>query len=323
MQLKSIVFSGNKIIFKLLLITCFAIISKVSQAQSFVVFRLDDMHFYENKMAFDIIKVFEKNNIPLNLSFIPFYQNKDSLAVPLGEDKIESLRKLIQSKQIDIQLHGFQHQKNGLGEFSNIPLQRQEKWLTQGKSKLDSIFKYNVHVFTPPWNEYDKNTLTALSNTGFKGISANIFGESSHDKLQYLPATTENWMDAADIIDQGKKHNAAVVFLMHPYQFKNEAEIQKLEQILKKVKTMNIPILLFSEAFKKHKLTADRLQGHQNVALRYLRKINIHLLNSRIYYPEKYLKSLRWAQTTGIVIGAFVLLFVLYLIMNKLFTRNK
>lgn len=149
---------------------------------------------------------------------------------------------LVKSNLLEIGLHGYKHQDiNGGGEFKNIPLMTQKKWIQAGKAYLDSVLNVKVNIFIPPWNKYDTNTVLALQSSGIKIISANMVGRGKSEEynMTYLPANTESFYDLENSMRSKSVwfKNGTVIVLFHPYTIDETFDFERLDCLLGKIST--------------------------------------------------------------------------------------
>lgn len=96
-----------------------------------------------------------------------------------------------------IAMHGYQHiyttKKGGIfplnnfSEFAGVPFEKQKEMLMAGK-RLLSQKKIETDLFMAPAHSYDRNTLRALKETGFKALTDG-FGDLPYEwrKLIFYP----------------------------------------------------------------------------------------------------------------------------------------
>jgi hypothetical protein len=127
-----------------------------------IIFRIDDIYLNQNNFEIRIFEIFQKHGIPLNIGIIPFDANN------LPHITVKTL---IPSNLIPC-LHGFNHSRTGIfGEFDGLELEEQEQKIKLGKNHLEYLLEQKINCFIPPWNKYDKYTLTAIQNNGLTNIS--------------------------------------------------------------------------------------------------------------------------------------------------------
>ncbi len=98
----------------------------------------------------------------------------------MGEEDFWAYIRELQEQGWSIAMHGYQHvytQKKGgvfplnrFSEFAGLPLARQLAMLEKGRAILDS-HGIKTDIFMAPAHSYDKNTLKALHQAGFRKIT--------------------------------------------------------------------------------------------------------------------------------------------------------
>ena len=81
-----------------------------------MVFRYDDYLLMPSKLNDSILYIFQKNNIPLCVGIIPF-DNNNTVINSLNQDQINDLISRIQRKEIEVALHGYNHNNNAHVSF--------------------------------------------------------------------------------------------------------------------------------------------------------------------------------------------------------------
>src|SRR6476660_4707803 len=106
-------------------------------------------------------------------------------------------------------LHGYDHQRTADRdgtEFEGLPEATQQLKIEKGAEILRSCFpEASVKVFVPPWNSFDKTTVTCLEKQGFEflcGGDAPLPGWTS--AVQFVPSI----FAAADLMAYASKHSA-------------------------------------------------------------------------------------------------------------------
>ena len=177
-----------------------------------MVFRYDDYLLMPSKLNDSILYIFQKNNIPLCIGIIPF-DNANSVINSFNQDQINDLISRIQRKEIEVALHGYNHNNNAnvlfftkfaSSEFATLSYANQIEKLEKGKRYLDSLLHIDMKVFIPPFNTYDRTTLKALENLHFDIISANTKGPDGNGKIQYIPGTFVDFVNLPKIIEANK-----------------------------------------------------------------------------------------------------------------------
>lgn len=235
-----------------------------------VIFRLDDVNskIFTNAQQ-SIFDQFISENQSLSLGLV--MHNIDPVS-PITAKIKEGQQKGL----FELDLHGWDHV-----DYAQLSPQEQFGTLQQADSKMHAIFGQYSHVFIPPYNKFDGDTIGILRPLGIKILSA----DTSSDKASYfvangksiaspslyhLPAMTTfksdngngTWtkVPISTILDQidfhVSKYGYAVV-LLHPQNFvklKNnvfvdvvdENEIKDLASLIHSIESQNLKITTFA-----------------------------------------------------------------------------
>ncbi len=106
--------------------------------------------------------------------------NQDALLKEKMPENFWEYVKQLQKEGFVVSMHGFRHiyatKKGGLfplnnfSEFAGLPFERQKAMLEEGKQLLREK-GIETTLFMAPAHSYDKNTLKALKETGFTGLT--------------------------------------------------------------------------------------------------------------------------------------------------------
>lgn len=114
--------------------------------------------------------------------------NRDENLIKIKQDKIEkeipedfwAYVRQLHSQGWMVAMHGYQHiyatKKSGIfplnnfSEFAGVSLEKQKEMLAEGR-KLLAQKKIETDMFMAPAHSYDRNTLRALKETGFKTLT--------------------------------------------------------------------------------------------------------------------------------------------------------
>ncbi len=153
-----------------------------------VVIRNDDVcALSQPKWERRLLAVFRQAGVPLSVGFVPAIAADTRYRPgvkrhPLSErPEIVSLyRKAIDEGWVDVLQHGYDHQQNAAhagkppaesSEFVGLPLARQREDIARGRLLLEQALGVRPVIFIPPWNRGDENTVKALQQLGFTGLS--------------------------------------------------------------------------------------------------------------------------------------------------------
>ncbi len=241
-----------------------------------IVFRYDDFILKSDKINEEVVRIFQKNQIPLVLGVIPadfsekFILEKEFRLLPLINEGVHN-------GSIEIALHGFTHQQILKGEFVGLNIIEQNRRITMGKIFLDSVFKTNIKTFIPPFNAYDSNTLSVLEKNNINILSSALcVGQSfSNKKLVYGPETLEDFNDLHFVLSKNKNRNGVIVVMFHDYTFKHHLSLCDLDKLLKYIHTLDY---VNATTFRQINLNADKLDETRMKA-----NLESNLLSKQLY----------------------------------------
>lgn len=237
-----------------------------------LVVRLDDCYLSGDPKTERIIQLFAKYKTAINAGIIPFKRVSDTF------------NPIYLKPYTEIFVHGYKHEKEGADEFTGLSYIKQWNKIQKSKALLESKGIYPC-CFAPPWNSYDKNTLSALTKLDFLILSANEFGPINDINIKYVPSTCYSVKDALDLIKNGSVYSGIIVLLIHPYEFNSENDFILLEKLLISAKTNNVQSLYFSNLTSlDENITGKRLEYHHYPLFYLLRSNNILGFNKNIYY---------------------------------------
>ena len=128
-----------------------------------VAFRLDDIqdHFLDD-VQMEIINSFLENHVELTIGVIG---NK------IGNDqKLASYLKYNKNNPyLKFANHGWEHE-----DFTHFSKEAQEMLILRSNEKISSLFDVEPKVFIPPFNSYNEDTISALTNLKFTHISSEL-----------------------------------------------------------------------------------------------------------------------------------------------------
>ena len=162
-----------------------------------ITFRIDDVSLYMNWENFHhIVRMFEKNSIKPLLGVIPDNQDSELCRLTYNSDGWNEIIQLQESGWM-ISQHGYRHLYstkdpgilgiNKYSEFAGIDYSTQYNMISEGKKLLDQIGLAS-NIFMAPAHSYDKNTLIALKQLGFKYVTDgySIF-PYENNSLKFIP----------------------------------------------------------------------------------------------------------------------------------------
>ncbi len=165
----------------------------------------------------------------------------------LTADKAALLNDGVASGTIEPALHGYHHQNYNpepdgrLREFAGLAFEEQLRRLRSGKELLEQACGRPVDTFIPPFNAYDRNTLSALQSAGFRILSAAMFDEADSDVPVALVPHTCSILQLREALEQVRRlpaSDTAVIPLFHPFDFvesdrqKGRIDLGRFEELL-------------------------------------------------------------------------------------------
>jgi peptidoglycan/xylan/chitin deacetylase (PgdA/CDA1 family) len=216
--------------------------------KTMIFFRDDDVAELTPKLK-KFVGIFIKENVPLHLSIIPKKLSKEC-ALWLKEIN-KRYPHLIEFGQ-----HGYSHKNYSKGctkyEFgSSRSYKEQKKDIKEGRDILERIFKRKFFIFTPPFNNFNKDTLKAINELDFlvfshdkgniyenkyrfKDISTSINFNRKDDKERwYIPTITE----LLERVENNSVIYKHVGILFHHEKFRNDNDFAKLKYLIHALKS--------------------------------------------------------------------------------------
>ena len=172
-------------------------------------FRMDDITADMNWDKFNQVrKIFEKYNICPLLGVVP--ENQDTkLSVQGKKEDFWEIIHALQKQGWTVAQHGTYHKyvtKNGglLGlkkssEFAGLSYEEQFNKLQIGKSVLETHGIYS-DVFMAPGHTFDRNTVKALYNLGFRTITDGLYHKPYYfEKILFIPCRLQGYRNVQGI----------------------------------------------------------------------------------------------------------------------------
>lgn len=188
-----------------------------------VAIRFDDPSVTSNRVVEQgVIDALRNTGLVATFAAIPFVRMNGEL-VPLDADNAGHMVSAVNEGVIEIAQHGFCHQRafeqDPPSEFVAVPLHEQQALVKSGRDRLQFVFGTRPTGFVPPWNTYDRNTLTVLALDGFDYISAGWRGPAP-SIFANIPRTCQAYQvrEAIESL-RASNHAGAVVGVMHHYDF--------------------------------------------------------------------------------------------------------
>lgn len=136
------------------------------------------------------------------------------------------LRDAVERGVVEPALHGFEHRRTTRpgfrpGEFRGQSGQWQLDALRAGRDVLASALEHPIRVFIPPWNSWDKDTLSALERLQFSVLSPDLHhAEAQSPNVRIFPQGTADPWQALRIMKESPDPDGTVLVLVtHPFDF--------------------------------------------------------------------------------------------------------
>ena len=235
-----------------------------------VIFRLDDVtSTFLPVVQQSILEEFISENQSLSLGLVMHNIDPTSPVTTLiQEGKQKGL--------FELDIHGWDHV-----DYTQLSQEEQFGTLQQADSKMHTIFGQYSHVFIPPYNKFDGDTIGVLRPIGIKILSADTTSDKASyfvsngnamvpNTLYHLPAIASfkndngngTWtkVPISTILDQINFHVSRygyAVVLLHPQNFAkmqgtvfvdtvDENEIRDLSSLIHSIKSQNLKINTFA-----------------------------------------------------------------------------
>ena len=192
-----------------------------------VCFRFDDLSALSDQtLERSVIEVFARFDVPLCVAPIPFVRSPRGEVVPLSRDGASHLIEATRRGVIEIAQHGHSHVHRGPNidgtrtEFAGLERAEQANLIREGQQLLSAVFERAIKAFVPPWNTYDRTTITVLEEAGFEFVSAGWEVEPA-STVPIVPRTCD-LRAARSAIERALEFPSLaplVVVLLHPHDF--------------------------------------------------------------------------------------------------------
>lgn len=232
-----------------------------------VAFRFDDVQdFWLDEVQIDVLDVFYKNKIPLTLGVVGDNFGDDKKLLNFVSHVI------VDNPNIEIANHGYQHE-----DFATFQKAQQSDLLKKSNQAILETLRVTPVTFIPPLNSFNKDTLYAMRENGFKYFSTDL--DESNDVYQMSDSSLYHFPEGAttgelnkeimlfeglthqetfsDIQNSIKNYGFAVV-TMHPQEFStirdgvysntiNPTQIDELKSLITTIDENNIDMVLISQ----------------------------------------------------------------------------
>ena len=241
----------------------------------YICLRYDDFGLKAEATEYDrqLIRMADETNGKITISIVPHSENCKKNRDYLFDSVFF---RAVKNGKIEIAVHGYKHCRNFAekllhvhGEFGKKPYFMQKRDIKNGLSEWKNDLNLPVtHIFVPPQNVYDKNTVEILAENGFSMISDgrncdNAFkGDAEKAGISRVPFTC-GIEASGELADELLKKDGEyiLVALFHHYNY----PIEKVLELEKFYEQKNVEFITLSEIQKKlSSKILDEFEASQN-----------------------------------------------------------
>jgi peptidoglycan/xylan/chitin deacetylase (PgdA/CDA1 family) len=195
-------------------------------------FRFDDPSATSNHaLERAIVEAFARRELAFTAAVIPFRQVGDE-TVALHNEHVQHLIEAQARGTVEVAQHGLAHVRRAAtpagkpSEFHSLPETEQRELIERGRAQLESVFGRSAAGFVPPWNAYDRGTLRALEDLGFRYVSAGKEVPGLSGTVATVPLTCwlHNLRKALAEAERFRALHPVVVAVFHHFDFKESGE---------------------------------------------------------------------------------------------------
>ena len=213
-----------------------------------VAFRFDDPSPSSNHaLERAVIEALGSWNCSATFAVIPFKRVNGELA-GLTKEKVAHLVDAVDRGTAEVALHGFSHERRGSAlhgkpsEFVGLTLTDQLDLIARGALRLKEVFGDRISGFVPPWNSFDRATLDALEQLGFRYLSGGWEAPLTYrGEVAILPrtCTLANLEAAVKEARSVSFLSPLIIAVMHHYDFsesgaeKAEIDVPRFDKLLR------------------------------------------------------------------------------------------
>jgi peptidoglycan/xylan/chitin deacetylase (PgdA/CDA1 family) len=165
-------------------------------ACSCVIFAMDDIEDYGvNKVQLAIMDYFISKNLPFTASIIV-----SKLANSSNMRVFHKVEEGVQKGLFELAIHGYRHINHTL-----LSREEQESEFSKANGKLEYLFGKRADIFDPPYNNFNLNTIEALSDQNISMLSSSPDTERiafNPYKLKALVVTNDSKLEVSKVSDQ-------------------------------------------------------------------------------------------------------------------------
>ena len=202
--------------------------------------RIDDIQEYNDEIK-EILDYFEKNTEEFILSVVPKKFDK-------------RFAEIIKSyKHCTVYQHGYEHEnhveKGWCDEFPDtISYSQRRSLISLGKEKLEEILGHQIKGYVPPWNNTGNETVSILSELGFKTYSAQenntVHYENKKDIMidvidKYLPYITYKDLSHVYLDILSISSDKTEIGIMYHFKNTKPEDWELIQDFIQKVERLN------------------------------------------------------------------------------------
>ena len=276
-----------------------------------IVLRYDDPQLQTDTVNDSLFAVLQRNDIPFSIAVIPC-DSAENLICDTAWQYFPALKKAVTNGKIEIALHGLVHKR---GEFGNIPYEEQYRRIFKGKYLLDSVLNCNIITFVPPYNTYDKNTLIALEQCGFKVLSSYLENRTiDNGAVTDFPCTIDSPVDLLPTVDNNHNREGVIVLMFHQYNFTDKFTVVDFEKILLRIKeNLNVEFITFANLIN----SGETVNNKRIEANRQSNLLSKQLKLKGMLHPVSYCNAVRWVNAGLYSFASLAISLILYLLLMR------
>jgi len=186
-----------------------------------VVIRIDDMQdYWIDQVQIAVMDLFISKNLTLSVGLI---------MDDIGNDTVltEKIEEGLDRNLFELALHGWDHE-----DFTTFDLLQQKDLLKKANEKNQILFGNKSQVFTPPYDQFNDNTLKATNDLNIKIISSSLEAENDFNEGKDIFNSKIKMINSGSVGD-GIYHLPSTVSF-YDYEDENRTKVS-LQDILNKV----------------------------------------------------------------------------------------
>jgi len=186
-----------------------------------VVFRIDDIQdYWIEKASIAAMDLFISKNLTLSVGLIIHDIGNDTILT-------EKIEEGLDRNLFELALHGWDHE-----DFTTFYLQQQKDLLKKANEKNQILFGNKSQVFTPPYDQFNNNTLKAMNDLNIKILSSSLQAENDFNEGKDIFNLKVKMINSGSVSDSIYHLPSTVSF--YDYEDDNRTK-ESLQDILNKV----------------------------------------------------------------------------------------